>query len=104
MEWWALPGMVEEFSDWEISQYSDDERHVSREVKERVVPGVENDVPFPPLSHLAAQVRGRFSCAPSMSTPRCCARAAVSPFAGTVLTFPYGNHHALIRTYDRLLP
>ncbi len=46
MEWWALPRMVEEFSEWGISQYWDDERRVSLEVKERVVPEVEDEVPW----------------------------------------------------------
>ena len=46
MEWWALPRMAEEFSEWEISQYWDDERRVSLEVKERVVPEVKNEVPW----------------------------------------------------------
>ncbi len=46
MEWWALPSMVEEFSEWGISQYWDDERRVSSEVKERLVPDVESDVPW----------------------------------------------------------
>ncbi len=46
MEWWALPRMVEEFSEWGIPQYWDEERRVSLEVKERVVPEVENDVPW----------------------------------------------------------
>ncbi len=46
MEWWALPRMAEEFSEWKISQYWDDERLVSSEVKERLVPEVENKVPW----------------------------------------------------------
>ena len=46
MEWWALPRMVEEFSEWRISQYWDDQRRVSREVKERLVPEVESEVPW----------------------------------------------------------
>ena len=46
MEWWALSGMVEEFSEWGMPQYWDDERHVSLEVKERVVPEVEEEVPW----------------------------------------------------------
>ena len=46
MEWWALPRMVEEFSEWEITQYWDDERRVSLELKERVVPEVEDEVPW----------------------------------------------------------
>ena len=43
MEWWALPRMAEEFSTWGIPQYWDDERHLSLEVKERLVRQV--DVP-----------------------------------------------------------
>ena len=46
MEWWALPRMVEEFSEWGIAQYWDEERHVSLEVKRRVVPDVDDDVPW----------------------------------------------------------
>ena len=45
-ERWALPGMVEEFSGWGISQYWDDERHVSLEVKQRIVPELEDEVPW----------------------------------------------------------
>ena len=45
-EWWALPRMVEEFSEWGAPQYWDDERHVSLEVKRRIVPGVEDEVPW----------------------------------------------------------
>ncbi len=46
MEWWALPRMVEEFSEWGIPQYWDDERRVSLAVKERIVPEVEDEVPW----------------------------------------------------------
>ena len=46
MEWWALSGMVEEFSEWGMPQYWDDERHVSLEVKERIVPEVEEEIPW----------------------------------------------------------
>ncbi len=46
MERWALPRMAEEFSEWKISQYWDDERRVSLELKERVVPEVEDEVPW----------------------------------------------------------
>ncbi len=46
MEWWALPRMAEEFSEWGASQYWDDERRVSLEVKERIVPEVEDEVPW----------------------------------------------------------
>ena len=46
MEWWALPRMVEEFSEWGIPQYWDDERRVSLAVKARVVPELENEVPW----------------------------------------------------------
>ncbi len=38
--------MTEEFSAWGIPQYWDEERRVSLEVKERVVPEVESDVPW----------------------------------------------------------
>ena len=46
MEWWALPRMAEEFSGWGIPQYWDDERHVSKAVKERLVPEIEQEVPW----------------------------------------------------------
>ena len=46
MEWWALPRMTEEFSEWGITQYWDDERHVSLEVKDRLVPDVKEEVPW----------------------------------------------------------
>ncbi len=46
MEWWALPRMAEEFSEWEISQYWDGERRVSQELKERIVPELEDEVPW----------------------------------------------------------
>ena len=46
MEWWALPRMVEEFSEWGVPQYWDDERRVSLAVKERLVPEVEAQVPW----------------------------------------------------------
>ncbi len=46
MEWWALPRMAEEFSEWEITQYWDGERRVSQELKERIVPEVEDEVPW----------------------------------------------------------
>ena len=46
MEWWALPRMAEEFSKWEISQYWDEERRVSLALKERIVPQVEDEVPW----------------------------------------------------------
>ena len=38
LEWWALPRMAEEFTEWGIPQYWDEELRVSLEVKERVVP------------------------------------------------------------------
>ncbi len=46
MEWWALPRMTAEFSEWGIPQYWDEERLVSLEVKKRVVPDVKSDVPW----------------------------------------------------------
>ncbi len=46
MEWWALSGMVEEFSEWGVTQYWDDQRHVSLAVKNRLVPDVEEEVPW----------------------------------------------------------
>ncbi len=46
LEWWALPRMAEEFSGWGIPQYWDEERRVSLEVKERIVPKVGNEVPW----------------------------------------------------------
>ncbi len=46
MEWWALPRMAEEFTEWGIPQYWDEELRVSLAVKERVVPDVESDVPW----------------------------------------------------------
>ena len=46
MEWWALPRMADEFSEWGIAQYWDDERHVSLEVKERLVRELAEDVPW----------------------------------------------------------
>ncbi len=45
-EWWALPRMVEEFSEWGVPQYWDDERHLSLEVKHRVVPEVKAEIPW----------------------------------------------------------
>ena len=41
-----LPRMVEEFSDWGMPQYWDDERRASREVKQRIVPEVKEKVPW----------------------------------------------------------
>ena len=38
--------MAEEFSGWGIPQYWDDERHVSQAVKERLVPEIEQEVPW----------------------------------------------------------
>ncbi len=38
--------MAEEFSEWGIPQYWDEERRVSLEVKKRVVPDVKSDVPW----------------------------------------------------------
>ncbi len=46
MEWWALPRMVEEFSEWGIPQYWDDELRVSLAVKERLVRELAEDVPW----------------------------------------------------------
>ena len=46
MEWWALPRMAEEFSGWGIPQYWDDERHVSLAIKERLLPEVDEEVPW----------------------------------------------------------
>ncbi len=46
LERWALPGMVEEFSGWGAPQYWDDERYVSLDVKRRIVPDVEDEVPW----------------------------------------------------------
>ena len=46
MEWWALPRMAEEFSEWGISQYWDDQRRVSFEVKQRLIPELEDEVPW----------------------------------------------------------
>ncbi len=46
MEWWALPRMAEEFTELVIQQYWDEELRVSLEVKERVVPDVEDRVPW----------------------------------------------------------
>ncbi len=46
MEWWALPRMAEEFSTWGMPQYWDDERHLSLEIKERLVRQVEEEVPW----------------------------------------------------------
>ena len=46
MEWWSLPRMAKEFSEWGIPQYWDEERHVSLEVKERIVPDVKENVPW----------------------------------------------------------
>ncbi len=46
LEWWALPRMVEEFSEWGAPQYWDDQRHVSLEVRRRIAPGVEDRVPW----------------------------------------------------------
>ena len=46
MERWALPKMVEEFSEWGVPQYWDEERYVSRDVKRRIVPDVEDEVPW----------------------------------------------------------
>ncbi len=46
MEWWALPRMAEEFTPWGKPQYWDDERHLSREIKERLVRQVEEEVPW----------------------------------------------------------
>ncbi len=42
----VLPGMVEEFSAWGIPQYWDDGRHLSLEVKQRVIPELEDEVPW----------------------------------------------------------
>ena len=38
--------MVQEVSNWGVAQYWDDDRHVSREVKQRIVPEVEEEVPW----------------------------------------------------------
>ena len=46
MEWWALPRMADEFSEWGIPQYWDDERRLSLEIKERLVPQVEEEIPW----------------------------------------------------------
>ena len=46
MERWALPAMAEEFAGWGMSQYWDDEHRVSAAVKERLIPEVEEDVPW----------------------------------------------------------
>ncbi len=46
MEWWALPGMVEEFAGWGVPQYWDDENLLSREVKRRIVPEVDSEIPW----------------------------------------------------------
>ena len=46
LEWWALPRMVEEFSAWGVTQYWDEERQLSREVKERLIPELEDEVPW----------------------------------------------------------
>ena len=46
MEWWALPKLVEEFSEWGVPQYWDDERRVSLAVRERLVPEIEDEVPW----------------------------------------------------------
>ncbi len=44
MEWWALPGMVEEFAGFE--QFWDDERTVSADVKRRIVPAFDGEIPW----------------------------------------------------------
>ncbi len=44
MEWWALPGMVEEFADFE--QFWDNERTVSADVKRRIVPAFDGEIPW----------------------------------------------------------
>ncbi len=46
LERWALPRMVEEFSGWGAPQYWDDEQYVSLDVKRRIVPDVEDEVPW----------------------------------------------------------
>ncbi len=46
MEWWALPRMAEEFTSWGKPQYWDDERHLSLEIRERLVRQVEEEVPW----------------------------------------------------------
>ena len=46
MEWWALPRMTEEFSAWGMPQYWDGERHVSLVVKERLLPELQDEVPW----------------------------------------------------------
>ncbi len=45
-EWWALPGMVDEFADSGFVQYWDDERHLSTDVRRRLVPEIEDEVPW----------------------------------------------------------
>ena len=45
-EWWALPGMVEEFSGWGVPQYWDDERKLSGEIRSRLVPTIDDQVPW----------------------------------------------------------
>lgn len=42
----ALPGMIEEFASAAFDQFWDDERNVSVEAKQRLVPGVEDKVPW----------------------------------------------------------
>ena len=46
MEWWALPRMAEEFSEWGIPQYWDDARHLSLDVKQRLVPKIADEIPW----------------------------------------------------------
>lgn len=38
--------MVKEFSGWGVPQYWDEERHLSLEVKRRIVPDADDEVPW----------------------------------------------------------